>query len=194
MALISSSSLWSASSSSSPCSCMFIRRSTLQRRAHAVAIVLDHVHDRQLPEAGHVERFVERARVDDRLAHEADAHLVAAPILDGEGNAGAERNVRANDAVAAEEVQALVEHVHRAALTASTAVDAAEELGHHGARCHTACKRLTVVAVGRNDVVVGAEERQNARAHRLLSDVQMAKAADLAQRVRLGAALLEATL
>jgi hypothetical protein len=30
----------------------------------------------------------------------------------------AERNVRADDAVAAEEVEALVEHVHRAALTA----------------------------------------------------------------------------
>ena len=137
---------------------------------------------------------MERAGVHDRLAHEADAHLVAAAILDREADARAERHVRADDAVAAEEVQALVEHVHRAALAARAAVDAAEQLGHHRARRHAARERLPVIAIGRDDVVVGAEHRQRPGAHRFLADVEVAEAADLAQRIRLGAALLEAAL
>ena len=79
-------------------------------------------------------------------------------------------------------------------LPARASVDAAEQLGHHGARSHAARERLAVVAVRRDDVVVGAERREHAGAHRLLPDVQVAEAADLAERVRLGAALLEAAL
>ena len=74
------------------------------------------------------------------------------------------------------------------------AVDAAEQLGHHGARRHAARERLAVIAVGRDDVVVGAEHRERAGAHRFLADVEVAEAADLAERVGLGASLLEAAL
>ena len=139
-------------------------------------------------------RFVKRAGVHDRLAHEAEAHLIAAAILDREADAGAERHVRADDAVAAEEVEALVEHVHRAALAARAAIDAAEQLGHDGARRDAARERLTVIAIRRDDVVVGAQHRQRSGADRFLPDVEMAEAADLPERVRLGATLLEATL
>ena len=169
-------------------------RRALERRAHAVPVVLDHVDDGQLPEAGHVERLVEGAGVHDRLAHEADAHLIAAAVLDGEADAGGERDVPADDAVAAEEVHAAVEHVHRAALAVRAAVDAAEQLGHHGARRDAAHERLAVVAVRGDDVVVGPQRGLRARAHGFLSDVQVAEAADLAQRVRLGGAFLEAAL
>ena len=65
---------------------------------------------------------MERAGVHHRLAHEAEADLVAAAILDREADAGGERNVPADDAVAAEEVQVAVEQVHRAALAARAAV------------------------------------------------------------------------
>ena len=55
-----------------------------KRGAHAVAVVLADEDDRQLPQRGHVERLVERADVHGRLAEEADAHLVAAAVLDRE--------------------------------------------------------------------------------------------------------------
>ena len=121
--------------------------------------------------------------------------LVAAAILDREADAGRERHVAADDAVAAEEVRGCVSNMCiEPPLPRAHAVDAAEQLGHHGARRHAARERLAVVAVRRDDVVVGAEQRERAGAHRFLSDVQVAEAADLAERVRLGAALLEAAL
>jgi len=102
--------------------------------------------------------------------------------------------VPADDAVSAEEVHVAVEQVHRAALAAHHAVDAPEQLGHHRARRHAARERLTVVAIGGDDVVVGPQHRDRAGAARLLPDVEVAEAADLAERVRLGAPLLEAAL
>jgi hypothetical protein len=51
-----------------------------------------------------------------------------------------------------------------------------------------------VIAVGRDDIVVGPQHAQRAGADGFLSDVQVAEPADLAERVRLGAALLEAAL
>ena len=56
-----------------------------------------------------------------------------------------------------------VEHVHRAALAARAAVDAAEQLGHDGARRHAARERLPVIAVRRDDVVVRAQHRDARR-------------------------------
>ena len=62
-------------------------RRALERGAHPVAVVLDEVDHRQLPERGHVQRLVEGAVVHRGVAEEADADLVAAAILDREGDA-----------------------------------------------------------------------------------------------------------
>src|SRR5262249_10539773 len=104
----------------------------------------------------------------------------AAAIFDREADARRQRHVRADDAMAAEEVEALVEHVHRAAFAARATIDASEQLRHHDARAHSARKRLAVITVGGDDVIVVAEQGDRARAHGLLADVQMTKAADLA--------------
>ena len=168
-------------------------RGALERRAHPVAVVLDHVDDGKLPERGHVERLVEGAAVHRSLAEEAEAHLVAAAILHGEAHAGGERDVPAHDAVAAEEVDVAIEEVHGAALTLGAAVGAPEELRHYRSRRHAARQRLAVLPIGAQHVVVFAERRDGAHAHRFLTDVQVAEATDLSERVRLGGALLEAT-
>jgi hypothetical protein len=137
---------------------------------------------------------VEGAGVHHRLAHEADDDLVAAAVLDGEADAGGDRHVPADDAVSAEEVRVAVEEVHRAALAARAAVDAPEELGHDRARRHAARERLPVVAIRGDDVVVVAQHGERAGGDRFLPDVQVAEAADLAERVRLAVLLLEAAL
>jgi hypothetical protein len=170
------------------------RRCALQRRAHAVAIVLDDEHAGQLPQRRHVERLMERAGVHHGLAHEAHDALVAATILDRETDARRERDVTAHDSVSAKKVRVRVEHVHRAALAKRTSVLPPEELRHDRTGCHPARECLTVVAIGGDDVVVRAQHAQRARAHRLLANVQMAEAADLAQRIRLSDAFLEAAL
>jgi hypothetical protein len=77
-------------------------RGALERGAHPVAVVLHYEHHGELPQRRHVERFVERADVDRRLAEEADGDLVGAAVLGGEGGACRQRQVCAHDAVPAE--------------------------------------------------------------------------------------------
>ena len=103
------------------------RRRTLERRTHAVPVVLDQIHDRQLPETRHVQRFVKGTRVHDGLTHEADADLVAAAVFDREADPCGERHMRADDSMTAEKVHIAVEEVHRSTLAADHTVDA----GHH---------------------------------------------------------------
>src|ERR1019366_3823454 len=74
-------------------------RGALDRRAHAVLVVLDDVDHGQLPEPRHVQRLVERAVVHGGLTHEAHDRLVAAAILDGERHTGRDGYVSADDAV-----------------------------------------------------------------------------------------------
>src|SRR5690606_29341442 len=128
------------------------------------------------------------------LAHEAHHHLVAATVLDREGNTGCKRHVTAHDPVTAEEVQVLVEQVHRTTLSSGDAVLPAIQLRHHRGAAHPAGKRLTGGAVGGDDVVIVAEDAYRAGGHSLLPDVQVAEPADLAERVSLCRALLETAL
>ena len=134
------------------------------------------------------------AGVHDRLTHEADAHLIATSVLDGEAHARPERHVRADDAVTTKEIHVAVEEMHGATLAACDTVGASKQLGHHITRRYAARDRLTVIAVRGDDVIVRPQDRERAGADGLLPDVEMAEPADLAERVRFGAALLEAAL
>src|SRR5450759_1186765 len=59
---------------------VFVRGRARDRRAHAVAVVLDDEDDGEIPQGSQVQRFMERADVDGRLSEEADADLIAATI------------------------------------------------------------------------------------------------------------------
>jgi hypothetical protein len=106
-------------------------RRALDAGAHGVLVVLDHVHDRQLPELGHVEALVDLALVGRAVAHIGVADVAIALVAVGQRQAGAERYLGADDAVAAVEAGLDVEHVHRAALAARRTARAAGQLGHH---------------------------------------------------------------
>jgi len=99
----------------------------------------------------------------------------------------------ADDRVAAQEVRRLVEEVHRAALTVAEPVAAPEQLGHDPTRVGALRQTVAVLAVRRDRVVVGAQHGRRADGHRLLADIQVEEAADLAERVALRSLLLEAT-
>jgi hypothetical protein len=126
------------------------------------------------------------------LAEEALRDALVAAVLRRHRRAGRDRYVAADDAVPAEEVLALVEDVHRAAEALHAPGLLAVELGHDRARRRALGVRVAVLAVRRDDVVLGLERGDRANAHRLLADDQVEEAADLARRVRLGGRLLEA--
>src|SRR5262249_56095657 len=101
----------------------------------------------------------------------------SALVRGGEGEPGGDRQVAADDPVAAHEAPLGVEDVHRAAAPAAGAVDAAEELGHHPLGVGAAGDRVPVRAVGADQVVLLAHHRGGADDRRLLADRQVHEAA-----------------
>src|SRR6185437_2065326 len=106
------------------------------RGPHAVAVVLDDVEHRQLPQRRHVEALIDLALVHRAVAQEGDADLAVVAIPVREAHAGADRHLRADDAVAAEEVLLAAEHVHRAAFPAGIAAAPPGEFGHDALGIH----------------------------------------------------------
>src|SRR5437588_40144 len=84
--------------------------------------------------ASDIECPMKRAGVHDRFAHVANAHLIAASVLDRESDAGAHRHVRADDAMAAKKIQVPVEEMHRPALAMRASGGAPEQLSHYRPR------------------------------------------------------------
>ena len=164
----------------------------LERGAHPVAIVFADVDAGDLPQLGHVQRFMEGALVNGGFAKEAERDLIRSLVFTREGQAGSERNLAANNRVSAEKIDLHIKQVHRAAFAARTARGFPIKLCHHSIRRNALRDRLSMLAVARNDIIVLANRRDGADADCLLTDVQMAEAANLAQVVRLGAFLFKA--
>ena len=168
------------------------RRGAADRRAHAVAVVLDHVDDRQLPQRGHVEAFGDLALIDRAVAEIADGDRAVPAIAMGKGQARADRHRGADDPMAAKEILLAAEHVHRAALAVRIAAAPPGQLGHDAFRVHAAGQHMAVVAIGRDGGVAFLERRLHAGDHRFLADVEVAEPADQPHPVHLAGPLLEA--
>ena len=159
--------------------------------AHRVAVVLDHENDRQVPEGGEVVGLVDGALVDGAVAHERHRGPLQALVLDGVGEAGAERDLAADDAVPAPEIAGRIKIMHRAALALGAAGGLAVELGHERLGVHPDGDGVAVIAVRRDDVVVRAHQGAGADGDRLLADVKVEEAADLLRLIGAEAALFE---
>src|SRR3546814_20043798 len=83
---------------------------------HAVFVVLDHIDDGNIPQRGHVEGFVNLPLVDGTVAEIGKADAVGAVVFLREGNSGADRPLRADDAVTTVEVLLLSAPMHGATL------------------------------------------------------------------------------
>ena len=135
---------------------------------------------------------MELALDDGALAEEAAGDAVASGELVGQREPDGDREAAADDRVAAVEAALRVEEVHRAAPPAAAARRLAVHLGHERGRRQAARERVAVVAVGGDERVVRPERRHGPGRDRLLADVEVEEAADLAQAVQLGRLLLEA--
>jgi hypothetical protein len=130
---------------------------------------------------------------DSWKAHEAHDDLGAGPVVDGQGCAGGERQLSADDAVTAEQARLRVEEVHGPAPSSRHAVATAVELGHDAPRADAAAEGVAVLAVVGEQVVGRLEGCHEADDRRLLAEVEVAVAADLGLGVGARGALFEAT-
>src|SRR5262245_61995747 len=162
------------------------------RRAHGVAVVLDDIDDGQLPQLRHVEAFIDLALVGGAVAEIGQSNIVIAAIAVGEGEPRTERDLRADDAVAAVKLLLPAEHVHGAALALGIAAAAAGQFGHHAVGGHAAGEHVPVVAVSGYDLIAGLERHLHADDDRLLADIEVAEAADRAHAVKLAGLFLKA--
>jgi hypothetical protein len=164
----------------------------LERRPHPEAVVRDHEDDGQAPQRGEVHRLAEGALVGGAVAELAERRVLRAEVVGGQSEARGDREVAADDPVAAHEALLEIEHVHRPAAALAEPVDAPEELGHDAIGIAAARERVAVRAVRRDEVVLIAQRARGADDRRLLADREMQEAADLRLRVHLTRALLEA--
>src|SRR5690606_7408755 len=102
-----------------------------------------------------------------------------------------ERDLATHDPPATQEVVLRAVQVHGAALPPGTAVHTAVQLRHDRARGDPLGQRLYVLAVRPDHVVFRPEHADRAHPDGLLPDIEMAEPADLPERVRLSALLLE---
>ena len=136
-------------------------------------VVLAHEQHRQLPDAGHVEPFVEGAVVDGAVAEEGDGHLIGLEHLETISGPGGLKDARADDPAGAHHAGFGSEQVHAAAASLGTAGRAAEKLGEQLAGRHALGQCVPVPAVRAEDDVVAAQMRTNPGGDRLLPDVGM---------------------
>ena len=168
-----------------------LRRGARHRGAHGVAVVLDDVDHRQLPQLRHVEALVDLALVGRAVAEIGQADAVVAAIFVGEGEPGADRNRRADDAVPAVEILLAGEHVHRAALALGIAAAPAGQFRHHAFRVHAAGQHVAVIAIAGDHLVAVALGHLHADDDGFLADIEVAEPADQAHAVHLAGLLLE---
>jgi hypothetical protein len=151
----------------------------------------DHVDHRKLPQLRHVEAFVDLALVRRAVAEIGQADKIIAAIAVGKGETGSERDLGANNAVAAEEVLLLAEHVHGATLALGIAAMASGQFGHHALGFHSASQHVTVVPVTGYDLIALFQGHLHADDDGFLADIEMAEAADRAHSVELAGLFLE---
>ena len=85
----------------------------------------------------------------------------------------------------------LVEKMHRTAQPARAAGLFSEKLGHAGVGAGAASERMTMIAIGGDDVIVVPHRRDCADHDRFLPNVKMAKTADFLRLILLTRALFE---
>ena len=121
------------------------------------------MHHRQPPQCRQIHRSPEVAGVRGAVAEHAYRDVVGAEVIGGEAEPRRERQVSADDPVAAHEPPLAVEDVHRAAASAGRPVDAPEELRHHVVGIGAARDRVSVGPVGPDQVVAGPHRGGRAR-------------------------------
>ena len=136
-----------------------------------VAVVLTDEDRRHLPQRRHVERLVEDADVGGAVAQEGHRDAVEALHPARQRRSGRDGDAGPDDPVRPQDPEVEVGHVHRPALSAAVARRLPVQLGEEPGQISTLGKDVTVPAMGRGEVIVGAQRRAHAGRGGLLADV-----------------------
>ena len=161
------------------------------RRELCVPVVLTPEHHRQPPQRGEVHGLVEGALRNCAVAEEGDRDPVVGSELGRRRRADRYGEAGGDDAVGAEDPDAGVGDVHRAATTAVGAPLLAHQLREHAEGSQPLCQAMPVTAMGRRDHVGRPERPAGADGGGFLADRQVDEARHLPLAVEGGHALLE---
>ena len=167
------------------------RGRSLHGSTHCEKVVFTNEDDRQFIESRQIQRFVEGSLIDRSITEKAERDAIFAPVLDGESQSHRQRNVSCDNGVTSVHVMLLVEKMHRATQAARTACFFSKKLRHTGVRACAASKRVSVIAVSGDDVVIVANGRDGAGHNCFLANVKVTKTADLLRLILLTGAFLE---
>jgi len=133
--------------------------------------------DREVPQFGHVECLKDLALVGGAIAVEGEGRVVFSQVLVCKRQTGADGDLCAYDAIAAEE--ALGEHVHRSSFAVRNAFSPSEKFADDGSDGAASHQSEAVTSVGRDDVVFFGDGVLDACCYCFLAGGQMAETADL---------------
>ena len=126
---------------------------------------------------------MEGARIGRTIAEVGRDDAPLLQVLARESQTRGERQVAADDRVAAPQVPRHVGQVHRPTLALAHARGLTKQLGHERPQRHATGDGIPVVTVVGDDVVAALERRDGANGHSLFANVEVQEATDLAQRV-----------
>ena len=164
----------------------------MEVRSHRHHVVFHDINHRQLPERSHVEGFMESALIHRAVAEVADANAIFLAVLARERNARRQRQMAADDRVAAEESLLDVEEVHGAPLPLRAARRLPHLFAHRGPGLHAASEGVAVIAIGGDHIVVFSENADRTDRNRLLSAIEVTETADFLILVKHGRPLFKA--
>src|SRR3954462_4659869 len=118
-----------------------------QRCEFSIAVVLADENDRQLPQAGYVQRFMKGTRLTGTVTEEHDSDLARVFLFGCKGGPQCQRDCAADDAGGGDESSVECDDVHRAALATAIARGPAGDFGHQPDDIGSLCDCMTVRAV-----------------------------------------------
>ena len=168
----------------------WVSRGVIECHLGGIAIVLADKQDRQSPNAGHVDSFVECTIVDRAVAEKSHGHLVGFEQAEAVTCAGGLQNAGAHDPAGSEHADLGREKVHAPASSARTAFGPTIEFRDQLERLHPLGQSVTVPAVRAEDRIVRTQVGADSGRHRFLADVSMTRTVNESPLVRPGQARL----
>ena len=152
----------------------------LLRGAHRIAVVFDHVNDRNPEQGRDVEGLVKSALVDRAVTEVAEAATLATEVFQAIGKPETERRLAGDDAVATPEILVGCEEMHGAALAFGATGLLAEHFSHALIHAHADSECVAVVTVSGDEMVVCATEGNGPYGDSFLADVEVEEAGHFA--------------
>src|SRR6266513_4747028 len=167
------------------------RRRSFYGRTHGEEVVFTNKNDRQFIKSREIQRFVEGALVNRSVAEEAKRDTVFATVFDGESQSHRERNVSCDNGVTSIHVMLLIEEMHRAPQAARAACFFSKKLRHTCVGARATSKRVSMIAVSGDDVVIVTNSSDGAGDDCFLPNVKVTKTTDLLRLILLTGAFFE---